>query len=91
MTENKENVWKLKAKRKRPQNSPVLPALNEINIQRVVLLFRIFSRLASRLSLGIEPSSIGRNSLVFATPGWHTGTNGVSGKIQSKYTYIEHA
>ena len=42
-----------------PQNAPVLPALNEISMQRVVLLFRIFSRLSSRLFLGIEPSSNG--------------------------------
>lgn len=40
-----------------PRDSPVLPALNEISIQRVVLLVRILSRLASRLSFDIEPSS----------------------------------
>lgn len=58
-----ERQRKIKGQHNRSQHSPVLPALNEISIQRVVLLFRILSRLASRLSLGIEPSSGGINSL----------------------------
>jgi hypothetical protein len=36
----------------------VLPALNEMRISLVLLLLRIFSKLASRLSLLIDPSSV---------------------------------
>jgi|SRR5882762_331207 hypothetical protein len=37
---------------------PVLPALNEMRISLVLLLLRISSKLASRLSLLIDPSSV---------------------------------
>ena len=40
------------------RDSPVLPALKEIKMHCVLLLLLIFSRLASRLSFDIEPSSI---------------------------------